>query len=79
MEARSGVRHSGVRQPADVTRRHQRRLSDRMEDLTVSENDGKKAIVTILNEQAPSKRVYLTKLVRPDASGIWTVIGYDPR
>ncbi|MCC2684413.1 MAG: hypothetical protein K0R75_1312 [Paenibacillaceae bacterium] len=50
-----------------------------MKDLEVSDNDGTKAIVTVNNEKAPSKRVYLAKLVRQDASGIWTVVGYDPR
>lgn len=48
-------------------------------DLTVSENNGIDAIVTVHDKRAPIKAVYLKRVVRQDETGIWTVVGYDPR
>ena len=47
------------------------------EHIRVVHNDGRRAIVEV--EVGPVARVYLERLVRPDESGIWTVVGYDPR
>ncbi|CAA7600567.1 RNA polymerase sigma factor, region 2 [Acididesulfobacillus acetoxydans] len=40
-------------------------------------NTGAEAVVRVA--QGPVKTVYLKRLVRQDASGIWTVVGYAPR
>ncbi|HBW38280.1 sigma-E factor regulatory protein RseB domain-containing protein [Desulfosporosinus sp. BICA1-9] len=45
--------------------------------LTVSANTGTDAIIQI--SEGPVKTVYVKRLIRQDQSGIWTVIGYDPR
>ncbi|WP_028608550.1 LolA family protein [Paenibacillus harenae] len=49
-----------------------------IEDLEMTENNGTTAIIRVNSEDAPSKTVYLERLVRQDATGIWTVVGYDP-
>jgi len=48
-------------------------------DLEVVENTGKDAIVEVTGKNTPIKRVYLKRLVRQDSTGIWTVVGYDPK
>lgn len=50
-----------------------------MEDLAIVNNNGKEAVVTVSDESSPIKKVYLQRLVRQDSTGIWTVVGYDPR
>lgn len=50
-----------------------------MKDLKLIENNGKEAIVEVFGEKTPIKRVYLKRLVRQDSTGIWTVVGYNPR
>ncbi|MGI6120379.1 MAG: LolA family protein [Desulfosporosinus sp.] len=45
--------------------------------LKVTLNTGTDAIIDI--SQGPIKKVYVKRLIRQDQSGIWTVIGYDPR
>jgi hypothetical protein len=50
-----------------------------LEDLEVVANDGVKAIVAVNDEKAPISRVFVERVVRQDDSGIWTVVGYDPR
>ncbi len=40
-------------------------------------NNGVEAIVEVT--EGPVKRVYLKRLVRQDETGIWSVVGYDPR
>jgi hypothetical protein len=47
------------------------------EELKVIQNNGIEAVIEVLNEESPIKRVYLKKLVRQDTTGIWTVVGYD--
>lgn len=47
-------------------------------DLHMIENTGKEAIVEVIREKTPIKRVYLKRLIRQDSTGIWTVVGYDP-
>ncbi|WP_151192007.1 LolA family protein [Desulfotomaculum copahuensis] len=40
-------------------------------------NNGVEAVVAVAG--GPVKRVYLQRLVRQDETGIWSVVGYDPR
>lgn len=40
-------------------------------------NNSVEAIVYV--KEGPIERVYLKRLIRQDESGIWTVVGYDPR
>lgn len=40
-------------------------------------NDSVEAVVDV--EEGPIERVYLKRLIRQDETGIWTVVGYDPR
>jgi hypothetical protein len=46
-------------------------------EFTVTENTGAQAIVEV--EFGSIKTVYLQRLVRQNESGIWSVVGYDPR
>ncbi|HEY8345837.1 MAG TPA: sigma-E factor regulatory protein RseB domain-containing protein [Symbiobacteriaceae bacterium] len=48
-----------------------------MDALEVSYSTGVRAIVEV--PTGPISRVYLQRLVRQDFTGIWTVVGYDPR
>jgi hypothetical protein len=50
-----------------------------LEDLVVASNNGVQAIVEVRDESAPIARVYVERVVRQDDTGIWTVVGYDPR
>lgn len=43
----------------------------------VTANNGIEAVVEVAS--GPVKQVYLKRLVRQDETGIWSVIGYDPR
>lgn len=45
--------------------------------LNLSENNGELAVIQI--SEGPIETVYVKRLIRQDQSGIWTVIGYDPR
>ena len=45
--------------------------------LKMTSNTGAEAIVQV--QEGPIKTVYLKRLVRQDETGIWTVVGYDPR
>ncbi|TGE38760.1 hypothetical protein E4K67_04570 [Desulfosporosinus fructosivorans] len=45
--------------------------------LKVISNTGTDAVIQILD--GPVKTVYVKRLIRQDQSGIWTVVGYDPR
>lgn len=47
------------------------------EAFSMQWNDGVRAIVEV--SEGPVSRVYLERLVRRDDSGIWSVVGYDPR
>ncbi len=40
-------------------------------------NNGVEAVVEVTS--GPVKKVYLKRLVRQDETGIWSVVGYDPR
>ncbi|MDD4754113.1 MAG: sigma-E factor regulatory protein RseB domain-containing protein [Desulfitobacteriaceae bacterium] len=40
-------------------------------------NNGVQTVIEV--SDSPIKQVYLERLVRQDESGIWTVVGYDPR
>lgn len=48
------------------------------EDIKVIRNTGTEAVVEASGNKTPVRRVYLKKLIRKDATGIWTVVGYDP-
>jgi hypothetical protein len=48
-----------------------------MESMRVVINTGASAVIEI--STGPLRRVYLERLVRQDSSGIWSVVGYDPR
>lgn len=43
----------------------------------VAVNNGAQAVVEVTG--GPVKQVYLERLVRQDETGIWSVVGYDPR
>lgn len=45
--------------------------------LKVTTNTGTEAMIQI--SEGPVKTVYVKRLIRQDQSGIWTVVGYDPR
>jgi hypothetical protein len=47
------------------------------ESFTLAINNGIEAIVEV--SQGPISRVYLQRLMRQDETGIWSVVGYDPR
>ncbi|HEX6989344.1 MAG TPA: sigma-E factor regulatory protein RseB domain-containing protein [Bacillota bacterium] len=47
------------------------------EALTLAASSGAQAVVEV--SEGPAARVYLARLVRQDETGIWTVVGYDPR
>ncbi|AOT70672.1 LolA family protein [Geosporobacter ferrireducens] len=48
------------------------------EDLKIVQNTGTEAVVEVSGSTAPIKKVYLKRLIRQDATGVWTVVGYDP-
>ena len=50
-----------------------------IEDLEITANNGVQAIVAVHDENSPISRVFVERVVRQDDSGIWTVVGYDPR
>lgn len=45
--------------------------------LKLVENNGQDAVIEI--SEGPIKTVFVKRLIRQDTSGIWTVVGYDPR
>ena len=47
------------------------------ESFKLKINNGIESMVEVAD--GPVKRVYLKRLVRQDETGIWTVVGYDPR
>ncbi len=48
-----------------------------MSSFKLVTNNSVEAVVEV--EDGPIERVYLKRLVRQDETGIWTVVGYDPR
>lgn len=40
-------------------------------------NNGRKAVIEV--SRGPVQKVYLKRLIRQDETGIWSVVGYDPR
>lgn len=46
-------------------------------NIEILKNTRTEAIARINNEKSPARYVYLKKLVRPDETGIWSVVGYD--
>jgi hypothetical protein len=49
------------------------------EDFKVTKNEGGEAVVEVDNDQSPTATVCLKQLVRQDDTGIWTVVGYEPK
>lgn len=49
------------------------------EEFKVVRNNGKEAVVEVNGDKTPIRKVYLERLIRQDNTGIWTVIGYDPK
>lgn len=47
-------------------------------DISVVQNNGEEAIIEISGDETPIKAVYLKCFIRQDATGIWSVVGYDP-
>ncbi|WML38259.1 sigma-E factor regulatory protein RseB domain-containing protein [Neobacillus sp. OS1-2] len=50
-----------------------------IEELKVSQNNGKEAVIEVSGDKTPIKKVYLKRIVRQDSTGIWTIVGYDPK
>lgn len=50
-----------------------------IENFSVTQNTGNEAVVAVSGDKTPIRQVYLKRLVRQDSTGIWTVVGYDPR
>ncbi|GAB6151293.1 hypothetical protein JCM17380_00430 [Desulfosporosinus burensis] len=48
------------------------------ENLRVIQNTQKVAIVEVVGDSTPIRKVYLKRLVKQDNTGIWSVVGYDP-
>jgi hypothetical protein len=48
-----------------------------MPSFRLATNNSEEAVVEV--DEGPIERVYLKRLVRQDETGIWTVVGYDPR
>ncbi|MGI6142788.1 MAG: hypothetical protein ACOYEK_02830 [bacterium] len=48
-----------------------------MSSFKLVSNNSAEAVVEVTT--GPIERVYLKRLVRQDETGIWTVVGYDPR
>ncbi len=47
------------------------------DSIEIIENDGRKAVARINDENSIASCVYLERLIRQDETGIWTVTGYD--
>ena len=47
------------------------------ESFKLTINNGVDSVVDVTD--GPTEKVYLKRLVRQDETGIWTVVGYDPR
>ena len=45
----------------------------------VTINNGREAVIEVKVTDSPVSRVYLQRLIRPDETGIWSVVGYDSR
>jgi hypothetical protein len=49
------------------------------EDLKFIQKNDAEAVVEVSGSKTPISKVYLERLVRQDSTGIWTVVGYDPK
>jgi hypothetical protein len=49
------------------------------EDLKFIQKNNAEAVVEVSGSKTPISKVYLERLVRKDSTGIWTVVGYDPK
>jgi len=48
-------------------------------EFKIVQNNGKEAVAEVGGGKTPISKVYLKRLVRQDNTGIWTVVGYDPK
>lgn len=46
-------------------------------NFKLAANNGDQSVIDVA--QGPIKKVYLERLIRKDETGIWSVVGYDPR
>lgn len=51
----------------------------KMEDMKIVQQTDSIAVVDVGGDKTPTSRVYLKRLIRQDNTGIWTVVGYDPK
>ena len=49
------------------------------EEFKVIKNNGREAVVEVSGDKTPIRKVYLERLIRQDNTGIWTVVGYNPK
>lgn len=49
------------------------------EDLKFIQKNDAEAVVEVSGSKTNISKVYLERLVRQDSTGIWTVVGYDPK
>ncbi len=49
------------------------------ENIEIIANDGVNAVAEIKDENSVAGYVYLSRLIRQDDTGIWTVVGYDKK
>ena len=49
------------------------------EELKLTQKNDREAIVEVSGSKTTISKVYLERLVRQDSTGIWTVVGYDPK
>jgi len=47
------------------------------DDLVIIGNDGMNVMIGVNSKKTDIKNVYLSRLIRQDETGIWTVMGYD--
>jgi len=49
------------------------------EDIKIIQQTDKVATVEVSGDKTPVSRVYLKRIIRQDSTGIWSVVGYDPK
>ncbi|WP_342507504.1 sigma-E factor regulatory protein RseB domain-containing protein [Sporosarcina sp. FSL K6-2383] len=48
-----------------------------LQDFNILAQSDAEAILEVSSNQTPITTIYLKRLIRPDSTGIWTVVGYD--
>lgn len=49
------------------------------DDFSLVKNNGKEAVVQVRGDKTPIEKVYLKRFIKQDNTGIWTVVGYNPK